>query len=932
MKDYIVKIRTYHGQELIQSGTGIVISSSRIVTAAHVVLCGDRHSIVIEEEEIVLNIARHNTVLAVLSAETLLPFTVADIFSVDEILDLRALWTVCGYITNEQCPHRMTGSGFVYDEGHDTSWDYTLTTIESGQSFNYEGLSGAPVFSCGRIVGILQAQAPNSNGRLGVRMASVGMFQDLLSTDVLKPNEYETLILEESQKFSHTRVEENKKSRKYIPDIFVEEGLHKEQLRYFAEPYLFVKKAIRNYMSIDFSVFNRYLSDRTLPMIDFSDLSDEFSHNELDDVTQILLNHLSNTITVIQEYRHFSEKKGLGMEQYSSLRCTANNFLEFYLENLHQLVKFAPLRYVLLTKQAGQGKTNFLCDFTQNFLLKKGYCVWYFNANELRENPLDVIQRKLNLHRKYEAIYIKQVLENMWKKTGKPVIIVIDALNENTAIPDFGNCVCDFLDECSSMPYLKVIMSTREELLKERFGCLLQLEDETQIAFAHLDMKNTNDDFKERIFYGYLNFFDIEIRYNTLRQQTYNALTEDILLLRFFCEVNEHKKQLYMYDVYKYDVFTKYLNKKAMEYQQYDEVVEAGALFYSLLDHICKYMVDEKMYFHVPLTIFDRNEQLLLKQMLENDVIFKSEADIETGILQQKGGIISFTFDEFRDFCLTNYILKYYSKKEDFLNFWSTMEQEDQTIREGVQKYIFYLSKTNYRDKLLPIVQELAEYEILYWEYIWDVEDQYISEMDIVKWREQMLESGKHAAKVVNHLLFKYDCTYSPKVNIKLLFEALNELSPNTAQYHRFITTMFGVTRLDKYGMEQCGSKTLWPFNKMLKKLRARVENTEWVLTCIEWFRLVVYLYELSASHAQALWDTLYRVSPNQAVGLLQEMNRHESALIKGNVKDILLGLQGQKRNDKYDSEINCLIQENDFGQDMIGAALAIAEIFSEGS
>jgi len=931
MESFVIRIRAYYKGDCIRCGTGIVINNREVLTATHVV-CGDQHTIVVAEgKEIPLSKVRANDVATVLRTEQPLMYEVANIFSFNEILDTHTLWTVNGYITEEQCEHQMTGRSIVYDETHDAIWDYYLTTIKSGQSNNYEGLSGSPVISRERIVGVLQSQVSNGNGSLGVRMASVGLFRELLPADNLKPNKYEMLSLSESQAFSCCRVEENKKSRKYIPNIFVEEKSYKEQLRYFSDPYLFVKKAIHDFKRIDFSAINRYLIAIARPEMNFSGLPDEFSPDELETVTIMILHSLSYAIDMLKMSSERGEKIDVSIERYFNDKSVFNNSLRHYLENLRMLVEFAGLRYLLLTKRAGQGKTNLLCDFTENFLLKKGYCVWYFNAYELREDPLNVLWRRLSIHGEYDPTYAGQVLEHAWKRTGRPVVVVIDGLNENTAIPDFGDCIYDFLEKCGALPYLKVIMTTRKELLEERFDRLLRESEKT--TFRHIDMESSDDEFKERIFGGYLHFFDVEIRWQTLMRRTFSILTNDVLLLRFFCEVNEHKRQLYMYDVYKYAVFEQYLVKKAQEYQrQFKDVVDSKELFYSLLDHICEHMINNKEYFNVPLSAFDLNQQKLLKQMLENDVIFKGEELIENGILERNSVVISFTFDEFRDFCLTNYLLSHYFRCEDFLNFWKPMQEENQTIREGVQKYIFYLSKTKYRNKLQWLVKRLPEYKSLYWEFIWDVEDQYITKEDMALWKEQMLHGSQYTVKIVENLVFKYDCTFFTGANIKLLFEVLDELVNKIDRYSWFVETMFGITKKDKYGRTQHEEQTVIHVDDLLEGLSEQLKDAEWDRMHRELFHLVIYLYELAMPQAQAVWNALYQVSPETAVELLREISGNEGCLIKGNVKDILLGLLENQRGDEYDLEIGRLNEENNFGHGMMDTAQSIARIFGGGS
>ena len=932
MDDYIVKVKMYTKNECIRCGTGIVISDREVITAAHVAQ-GDQHTLVLaDEEEIPLSIAHRNDVAVVLKAAQILTFESATIFSIDELLDTQARWTVNGFITVGQCAHQMTGMGIVYAEMQNEISDYYLVTIDSGKSKNYEGLSGSPVVSCGRIVGILQVQSTNTDGGLGVQMASVRMFRELLMAYNLQPNEYETLIRAESQALSLVKIADNKKNRKYIPDIFVEEGLHKEQLRYFADPLLFMKKAIRECKLLDFSTINQYLVDLGLSEINFSDFPEEFLPEELETVAENLSDLLRNAAEALAKCSERIEIKEVGIERYYEYRCACHNSMRHYLEKYCKLLGFVSCRYLLLTKRAGQGKTNFLCDFTVNFLLKKDYCVLYFNANDLYEEPMQILRRILGMQERYDHGYVDRVLEHAWRRTGRPTIIVIDGLNEN-AHPQFGHSMCGFLKECNTIPHIKIIMSTRNELLEERFGNLLQAR--VSMPFQHLDMKENNERFKERIFQGYLRFFDIGIRWNTLTQWAFDTLTEDVLLLRFFCEVNEHKKQIYMYDVYKYDVFNLYLDNKREAYKQYQQlhnVVDAGELFYSLLDFICKHMLDTKSYYRVPLGIFSQEQQQLLRIMLENDVIFREDEVIEYGILQRDTAVISFTFDEFRDFCLTNYILTHYHERERFHEFWNTMELENSVIREGIERYVFYLSKTKYKDKLLSLVRELERYEELYWKYIWNIEDQYITVDDAARWRDQILQDGEYISKTVKHLLFKYDCECFTGTNIKLLFEALDELAAENNRYNSFVKSMFRITKKDKYGTEPYDPKRVIAFDHLLKELHKHVEDNVWVYRHKELLRLVIYLYELDATKAQALWDSLYVASPEIAIGLLQEMNGNIRCMIRGNVKDILLGLLRRQQSDEYALVIEQLNTENNFGQGIADIAQTIAGIFDEES
>lgn len=926
VEKYIIRIRSSDENESVSFGTGIVIDDYRVLTARHVV-CGQFHTLQLENAEIPLHIQCETESVAILISEQKLSIEAARTFSFREIMDNQSLWTVYGYITDQQLPHMVSGHGIIKQEAGPIEWNYTLDNIENGRAQNYRGLSGAPVFSRNRIVGILQVQEIINNGVLGLRMSNIEMIQDLLPSFSLQLNEYEELVCAKSTEFSRRHIEENKNSRKYIPDIFVEYDSYKEYLRYFADPVLFLKKTLYELQKMDFSEINQTTSFLGLSAIDPLSLPTTITPEQLEITIPIVSDYLSKTIYTLEEYEHRIRSKGLCWEEYYSFWGKVQNSLKYSIKELKEKLPYTKFQFLLLTQPAGQGKTNFLCDFTENFLLKKGYCVWYFNAYEFYEPPANILWQKLSLEGLYDKSYVKQVLERRWQESKRPLIIVIDGLNENIALPNFEQALIGFLQECETLPFIKVIMSTRDEMLEERFGQMLAHQNPEQ--FSHVRLNTHDDQFKERIFKGYLSFFNIDIRWDTLNERTYQQLTKDVLLLRFFCEVHQGTRQLYMYDVYKYAVFEQYCSNKAEEYKRINnQIVNADALFRTLLDRICEYMISTKTYFRIPIDFFDVQQQEMVKTLLENDVVFKGEGIFEDGLLKHPTIVISFTFDEFRDYCLTNYILRNSKNAESFLKFWTTMIDEGQTICEGIEKYTFYLSKTRNKDPLLPIIKTLPEYDDLYWAFIWDIEDKYIEEEDILEWKKELLQEGKNADAIVRHLIYRDDCTYFPAANILLIFDILNEYLKDFVHYTRFTKRMFGIPRKNKWGEVVPQTQTPVPFNEIVNYLERIATNPQLSQLHHELFRLSIYLYEIELWGTQQIWNQLYKVSPELSIQLLREMNQHTSSLILGNVHDILFCLE--HRDDDYDLQILSLLEENNFGRGLSQCAFSISQLFSD--
>ena len=58
---------------------------------------------------------------------------------------------------------------------------------------------------------------------------------------------------------------------------------------------------------------------------------------------------------------------------------------------------------------------------------------------------MEYLKREWSIDGRYSLGYAHRILEQRWHRTGRPIVLVIDGLNENVSIPDFGQCMYDFL-------------------------------------------------------------------------------------------------------------------------------------------------------------------------------------------------------------------------------------------------------------------------------------------------------------------------------------------------------------------------------------------------------------------------------------------------------------------------------------------------------
>lgn len=933
MNKITVKVKSYLSleNEPIEFGTGIFLPPNHVLTAAHI-LCGDRHTVILQEKETAAVIEKENRVAALLSVEPAAEVeenTENLLFTVEELMNNDTRWHVDGYITDEQIFHRISGQGLVAFEGLNDSTDFKLANIATGYTENYQGMSGAPVICGERIVGILQQQNLSERGLLGLEMASTALFEELLPTGFIAPSKYREEFDKRARQVTQNLINYNKNSKKYIPDIFVEESDYKENLRYFSEPKLFINKVVEEITALDLRAVNNFLlqNDKDENRLDFTDIKSFSFEHAWTETVDLLIQRLDAAIKVINRVRtSVSVKdKGICWEKYYRQEDGSSYLIRYTLEQLRDEINFFKYKIILITKDAGQGKTNFLCDFCENFLLKKQLPVLFYNAYDIREPIFDLVKKELTLDGEYSWEYVNRVLTRNWNDAYRTVIIIIDGLNENTALNDFGGYVSDFLKQVLKLPFLRVILSTRNELLKERFGQLNS--DILGNNFYLMDMQYQSKKFARRIFSGYLRYFNITIDWNSPTQQAYNTLAQDTLLLRFFCEVNHDKKQVWMQHIYKYSLFEKYYEMKKKAVVHYQSSLEEE-MFDKLLNHLCQLMLDNQQFATVPRSSLTDEELRIFDQLLETDVLFKQERQIVAGYIPKTEIVIGFTFDEFRDFCITRYILS--SRSEMFSDLWEKMHSENWSILEGVERYTFFLAKTN-ASGILPVLKAKPEYERLYWENIWELEDADILTEDVQMWKREVLENRIYAGRVVRFLLGHQNRNYFRTANIEQLFDILDQLACNLGMFEAITQRLFGKNQKAPYGKNFSRRDSVLPCDELTEWFEKSKQNTEFIVKNRDYIRLSIYMVEIDIYQIRKMWTDIYEKAPEVEIEILKTYVARENIprLLFHNLKNILEALLEKNVGDAELENLNAVLVEKNKQYDYKAISAGLTDIWA---
>lgn len=150
---------------------------------------------------------------------------------------------------------------------------------------------------------------------------------------------------------------------------------------------------------------------------------------------------------------------------------------------------------------------------------------------------------------------------------------------------------------------------------------------------------------------------------------------------------------------------------------------------------------------------------------------------VSSGVFGERE-VVNFTYDEFRDYLLSSYLVDtIYSKfPEYFESFVAEYTKSNQQLAEGLRSFLFILSKKHSDKKIHTWLKSLDWYKTSFINHIWDIDDKYINGDDIALIEELLPEYNKY---LIPRLLFigRWDTIRFPKLNIQIILKYSASLS-----------------------------------------------------------------------------------------------------------------------------------------------------------
>ena len=486
-----------------------------------------------------------------------------------------------------------------------------------------------------------------------------------------------------TNKFTNKQIECLIKDGKYIPGIFVELNESKEVLRYFVHRKRWKKRLVQKFNFVYDNAYGEILRKAYKNTNVCYELGRRTSLEKIEKATKSAFNLHNN-------FDRFKVKFKPEYEESQVLFEISQYTYTDILRNVYQCSKAANMKYFILTGSAGNGKTNLLCSISE-LLMKLKQIIIFLSARDIEGDILSFLFCELKLPKIYKKhknayLFMVNLLLTIYHKY---LFIIVDAINENDS-DGFGSNIAEFINEVTKYSRINVIVSCRNEYYKERFR--KDLVENVDIPAFEFDLKEQQYTLVaiNRIIEAYSKHFNYS---GNISPAVRNALSEQLLLLRIFFEVNKGSN-VDVYSIRKHEL-----------YNQYIEVIRenSGNNIINVLNAVADFMIENEKYDEINL--FDLVNAGItsnaIKEAVDSSVLLSKKLVFHEGtIARNEHEVIYFVFDEMRDYYLARRILLR-NMSVDNVNSEAVLEKLKQlkalgaSCAEGVIHYCYIFFRTD---------------------------------------------------------------------------------------------------------------------------------------------------------------------------------------------------------------------------------------------
>ncbi|MBO7417748.1 MAG: hypothetical protein J6U14_02270 [Bacteroidaceae bacterium] len=571
--------------------------------------------------------------------------------------------------------------------------------------------------------------------------------------------------------FSRRLLNRNILSKKYLPDTFLENRVAKEKARIFCAPYKMYGYLTERLSSMSFEMYNakrrQYgkTEDFKLDLSKFEILGKTIDLDKLYELSDDLLNYLRPNVNEMDKDGNHGWSNSLKVRRIA--------------EKVDLLNK----KFMVVTSEAGQGKTNFVCDLVNNLFQAEGIPYIFVNAYELSAKHLArSVAQEYNFlgNGSLEDAVLKA--ERFCQQNLQYLIIVIDGLNENVNQRLFRNNLTRVLSSIGDNRHVKVVMTCRKTFWDQNYSSLREVMGEDLVEVS-LDRRYRNDDTLEKnekdcIIERYAAHFKTK---GTLHPAVADELTSNLLLLRIYFETNSGLDVSKQDFIDRIDLYERYYDQLCQDIQRvlehHSTTANVENVAYGTFQNIVKWMINEDCfrnlnYDKVVKSLSD-NEHLCFENFLNANLILRHDP---TGMSGGAGDVINFTFEEIRDFLSVKYLIEevYPADKDRFWILVDTFTDEINNLAEGFRRFLFLYVKNKDRKDIEMDLKKRLWFIGTFNEYVWDVIEERLTDDDIALVKKLIVENSRDTIRLLS--FYHWSPKRHAKLNLNTLFETLESM------------------------------------------------------------------------------------------------------------------------------------------------------------
>ena len=661
-------------------------------------------------------------------------------------------------------------------------------------------------------------------------------------------------------------------SGKYLKNTFLEVGNQKDYLRYFCSSIFYLDKIFDIIEALDFRYLNSNLEKKSEPT--FS-LEIEPFFKEKDNL------EINNSLDFfVSLHQHLESKKDF-IGKHPKLGNIRSKF-EFKIRDLVDDLIYFKSKIILITEMAGQGKTNFLCDFVENFLLKKNAINVFLTGIEIKSDDIrqSIIKRIFPDDDNITFSDILEVVEKICKEKNEYFVIIIDGINENYNTKTFSNCLELFISDMQKYEFVKIILSCRSEYYKDNFINLENSNFSNSLAVIDSLMKrNLDEKILEKFFNNYIDHF--KISYSHINRDVKGQLLSNFLLFRIFCETYENSDLDVIDNIYKEELFNNYYIKKTTEINNRLNHSNGSSLIGSFdirnfIKKVVKRMIEKKQYTNIVLDeILDsRDDKELYVRFLDENILIKRDLIDYGNSIFGSSEVVNFTFDEFRDFLISDFLIHdvYVNSKKEFTDFLLNEVNKDSPLMEGCSTFLFYKSRKSINADLKSAISAQVWFKNVFAKCIFNVKDDDISVEDKGTLKEMLFDVSIQKKKIILNLINNGNVK---NLNIDFLFDSLLEM--NEDEYRLNFSENFGTSN---YRYNKIDQDDILSF--LTEKLYSGWVNTE---NRHKLFELLIYMFLNDRSYSvKELFEKYYFQNVEIATLKLRKVMNAKNEVLKNEI------------------------------------------------